>query len=212
MADNNNFNNYMEAAGLGTAAGGLAQLLFGGQNPSDAANQYFNQIPDMMKPYYQPYIDSGQNAMGVLNTQYGNMVNNPTGMMNSIGAGYQQSPGYQYQVNQATGAANRAAAAGGMLGSPSEQQALAGNVNQMANQDYYNYVDRGMQNYNQGIQGYQGMNTQGYNASNELAQSLANALMTQGSLAYAGQANKNSSKGGGFGDLIGGVASSIPFL
>lgn len=195
-----------------TVPGLIGQMMPTYPNPANSAMPYFDEIPDVMKPYYQPYIDSGQNAMGVLNTQYGNMVNNPTGMMNSIGAGYQQSPGYQYQVNQATGAANRAAAAGGMLGSPSEQQALAGNINQMANQDYYNYVDRGMQNYNQGIQGYQGLNAQGYSASNELAQSLANALMSQGSLAYAGQANQNAQAGGNQGAAMGMMGSLIGAL
>jgi hypothetical protein len=195
-----------------TVPGVIGQMMPTYPNPADSAMQYFNQIPGTMSPYYQPYINSGQNALNTLNTQYSNSVNDPTGEMNNIGRGYQQSPGYQYQVDQATGAANRAAAAGGMVGSPAEQQTLAGNINQMANQDYYGYVDRGMQNYNAGIQGFQGLNTQGYNASNELAQSLAAALMSQGQLAYAGQANQNMQQGGNQGAAMGMVTSLAGLL
>ena len=184
----------------------------GGSNPADAAQPYLNQIPGTITPYYQPYIDTGLNAMDTVNTQYGNLINNPTGVMNSIGAGYQQSPGYQWQVNQATNSANNAAAAGGMLGSPAEQQMLAQNVNGMANQDYYNYVDRGMSSYNTGLSGMQGLNQMGYGASNELAQSLANALMSQASLAYAGQANQNMSEGGAFGSMMGLASSALPYV
>lgn len=204
--------NGMAAGGIGSAATGLAQLLFPGANPSDEANKYLNQIPGTITPYYQPYIDTGLNAMNTVNTQYGNLINNPTGTMNQIGAGYQQSPGYQWQVDQATQASNRAAAASGMLGSPAQQQQLSQNIMGMANQDYYNYVDRGMNSYNTGLTGMQGLNQMGYGASNELAQSLANTLMTQASLGYAGQANQNQQQGGAWGDLLGGAATAAMFL
>jgi hypothetical protein len=190
-----------------TVPGVLGQMAPTYPNPADAASPYINQIPGTITPYYQPYITTGQNAMNTVNTQYGNLINNPTGTMNQIGSTYQQSPGYQYQVDQSIGAANRAAAAGGMLGSPSEQQAVAQNVNQIANQDYYNYVDRGMRAYQMGVDGMQDLNKMGYSASNELAQSLANALMTQAQLGYAGQANQNMANGGSQGAMMGMVGS-----
>lgn len=195
-----------------TVPGLIGQMMPTYPNPANGAQQYLNQIPGTITPYYQPYIDTGHNALGTVNTQYNNLINNPTELMNSIGKTYQASPGYQYQVDQATNAANRAAAAGGMLGSPAEQQTLAGNINQMANQDYYNYVDRAMNSYNTGLSGMQGLNQMGYGASNELAQSLANALMSQAQLAYAGQANKNMMDAGNAGGALGLTTSLIGAL
>lgn len=235
--DDSNGSSFMNNPMLGMGGmmfgGGLGQLL-GMKNPSNSAMPYLNQIPGMMQNYYNPYISAGQNAMGqlmpqyqnmmanggTLNNQYSQLVNDPTHMMNQIGSTYHQSPGYQWQVDQATKAANNAAAAGGMLGSPAEQQQLAQNVNGLANQDYYHYMDQGMNSYgqglqgmqgmfNQGLQGMQGINEMGYGASNSLAENIAQAMMSQAMMKYAGQANQNQSQGGGLGSMLGGIASIL---
>ena len=70
------------------------------------------------------------------------MVNDPNALYSKFGQGFQQSPGYKFQVDQATNAANSAASAGGMLGTPAEQQQLAGTVGGLANQDFYNYMNQ----------------------------------------------------------------------
>ena len=85
--------------------------LFGGGDAGDAANQYYSQIPDILKKYLGPYADRGNQVYGGLENQYNQMMNDPSGLMNKFGQGYKQSPGYQFQVNQATGAANNAASA-----------------------------------------------------------------------------------------------------
>jgi hypothetical protein len=146
--------------------------------------------------------------MGTLQGQYGNLINDPTALMSQIGGKFQASPGYQYQVDQATRAANQAAAAGGMLGSPAEQAGLQKNVMGLANQDYYNFMDRGMKDYSMGLSGLGDINQLGYNASSGLANNLAQALMSQANLAYAGQQNKNQNRAGmwsGLGGLFGGM-------
>jgi hypothetical protein len=244
MADftNQQFGQMGMGAGIGDFLGGW---FMGGQNypnPANAGMGYLNQIPGAMSPYFNPYISAGRGALGNLQgqygqlmsglpglqSQYGQMMNNPGGVMNKIGSGFQQSPGYQFQVNQALNAANRASAAGGMLGSPQEQQNIAGTVNGMANQDYYNYLNHGMALYDQGLQGQQGLydrglqgeqglNQMGYGASTDFGQSLGNNLMSQANLAYAGQANQNQMQqgqngaqaglfSGGVGDLLSGAA------
>jgi hypothetical protein len=200
------------SGGLGAAGAGFGQLFGSGENPGDAGMDYLNQIQGMLKPYYQPYINAGGQALSTLQNQFGNLLNNPTGMMNRIGSTFQQSPGYQFQTSQALGAANRAAAAGGMAGSPMEQQNIAGTVNNLANQDYYNYLNHGIGMYDQGLQGMQGINQMGFNATSSLTDNLMSALMSQAQMAYAGAANQNQTQGGGFGSLIGGAASAIPFL
>jgi hypothetical protein len=198
--------------------GGLLGGLFGGgnyKNPADAAVPYLNQIRGSMAQYYDPYINAGQQAMGTLMPQYQNLINNPTGVMNAIGKTYQASPGYQYNVDQATKASNQAAAAGGMVGSPAQQQSLAQNISGMANQDYNQYLQTALGQYGQGLQGMGGINQLGYGASSNMADNLAQALMTQAQLSYAGQNNANQQGGGGgggFGSLLGAGASLLGSL
>lgn len=184
---------------LGAGLGGM----FGGQkNPSDAAMPYLNQIPGQVGQYLNPYISAGASALPNLQQQYGALMN--PNFINQMGQSFQQSPGYQFQVNQATGAANRAAAAGGMLGSPQEQQNLAGSVTGMANQDYYNWLNHAMNAYGMGLQGEQGLAGMGLNASGMMSQDMMDQLMSQANLAYAGQQNQNQMQGGNWGALLGG--------
>jgi len=230
------------------AAGGLGSLIAAflmGQgkynNPANSAMPYLNQIQGTLQQGYDPYVNAGLGAMGnysdlskqmtsflpQLQGALGSAMSSPGQFINTIGQNFQQSPGYQFQVNQAENAAKNAAAAGGMLGSPQQQQGIAGTVNQLANQDYYGYLNEAMGAFGKGVEGSQNLvNTgfqgfgnimnQGYNASNEMAQSLANALQSQGSLAYAGQANKNQyqqAQQGGIAGLVGGgIASILPYL
>lgn len=199
-------------SGIGDILGGL----FGSnKNPADAAMGYLNQISGTMQPYYNPYITAGRNALGTLQGQYNTLLQDPTAMMRNIGKTFQQSPGYQFQVNQALNAANRAAAAGGMAGSPMEQQNIASTVNDLANQDYYHYLNAGLGQYGQGLSGMGGINQMGFQASDELAKNLAQVLMSQANAAYSGQANENQSQGGmmgmlggGLGTLLGGLSGS----
>lgn len=178
-------------------------------NPADSAMPYLNQIAGMLPQYFQPWINAGAQQLPQLQNAYSQMMNDPTGVMNKMGANFQQSPGYQFQTNQALGAANRAAAAGGMLGSPAEQQQIAGTVNQLANQDYYNYLNHGMAMMGQGLQGAQGIAQMGYGASANLGDDLANALMSQANLAYAGQADVNQGRFGMLGNLMGAGAGLL---
>jgi len=199
-------------SGMGGGFGPFLQSLFGGgKNPADAAMGYLNKIPGTVKPYYNPYINAGQNAMGVLQGQYGQMVNDPAALMNKFGSQFQQSPGYQFQVDQATNAANNQAAAGGLVGSPAAQMNTAQSINGLANQDYGNYMNRAMGLYGQGIQGYQGLNQMGYNASDALANMLAQNLQNQGNLSYMGQDYQNQQKNGLWGALgnLGGMGLNM---
>lgn len=162
------------------------------QNPFDSENSYLSQIRGQVSPYYQPYINAGLGALGSLQGQYGQLMNNPGQMLNQIGQNYQASPGYGFNVNQATGAANRAAAAGGMVGSPAEQQQLAGTVSGLANQDYNQWLGQATGLYGQGLSGMQGINQMGFNASDQLSQAIMAQLMSQAKGAYAGQVDQNN--------------------
>lgn len=195
--------------GVGGMLGSSLYNMFGGyQNPSNAASPYLNNMQGQISPYYQPYINSGQNAMNTLNGQYQQQISNPGGMVNQIGSQYQQSPGYQFNYNQGMDAANSAAASGGMLGTPQHQQQASTMASGLANQDYNQYLGNALGMYGQGIQGLQGMNQMGYNASNEMGNNIGNIMMSQANNAYAGANNQNQSQGGMWGSsgsLVGGL-------
>ena len=129
-----------------------------------------------------------------------------------LSKGYQQSPRYDFSMRQAEQAASNAQAAGGMLGSPQHQQQAADIAEQIANRDYENYLDRMMKLYGFGLEGTQGLETQGYGASTGLAENLASALMSQGNLAYKSALDKNQQQKSMFSDIIGGVGAAAPFL
>jgi hypothetical protein len=221
------FDDYGPGALLGAGGSSIMNMFGGGKDPYKAGKKYYDQIPGTIKPYFDPYINAGRDAMGKLQGEYGsliggrgdlqgqynNLMNDPNGFLNKIGGGYQKSPGFDWQMNQGMNAANNAAASGGMAGSPQHQQQAATMATGLANQDYYNYLNHalGMYNtglqgnaglYGTGLQGLQGINQMGYNASDQLAGGLANNLMNQGNMAFSGQASRNQSQGQSMGDLM----------
>ena len=199
--------------GAGSLGAGLGSMFGGnGPNPYDKAAQFYNQIPGKVQPFYQPYMQAGQNALGQLQGQYGSLVNDPNATLNKIGAGYQKSPGYDWQLNQGMNAASNAAAAGGLAGSPQHQQQAATMAEGLANQDYYNYLNKALGLYGTGLQGLGGLNTMGFNANEGMAGVIGNALAQQGGLAYQGQLAQNQQQGNQWGDIFGGLASIAPYF
>lgn len=193
---------------------GVTDMFGGGgyKNPANAASPYLNQIPGTISPYYQPYVNAGQQALPTLQNQFNTMATNPGQSVNTIGQSFQQSPGYDWQVQQALQGSNQAAAAGGMAGSPQHEQQNMQLANNIANQDYYNWLSNALQQQNTGLSGLQNINTMGYGASNELAQSLANNLMGQAGMQVAGTAGKNMYNQGNLGMLLGAGVSALPYL
>lgn len=219
----NSFGSLLGDAGMFGGLAGMLGGLFGGngfQNPADAASQYYNQIPGTLSPYYQPYINQGQQAYGnltgianQLQGQYGAMANDPTGFLQKIGSQYQQSPGYQFALNQALQAGKNASAAGGASGTPMDQQQQMQMATGLANQNYQQYLQNAMGVLGQGQQGlgnleglYGDIYHQGFGASTGLGNTLANNLMNQGNWAAQGanaQNVYNQNQGNMFGNLFG---------
>jgi hypothetical protein len=206
------FNTLGRSGALGGIGAGIGNLFADFNNPADAAMPYLDNISNTISPYYQPYINAGQQALPQLTDAYSGLMKDPTALANAIGQKYQPSPGYQFSVDQATKAANQAAAAGGMVGSPAEQQQLASTVTGLANQDYYNFLDRMLGLYGQGLGGLSNINNMGFGASTSLADNLASAILSQAKLAYAGAQNENEHEGGMWGSLFGSLGSAIPFF
>jgi hypothetical protein len=221
------FENFSHGAQLGAGLGGMLAPMFGTMgNPMQAANPYMQQAndylgktPDYVHQYLDPYVNAGQGAMGTLQGQYQNLMNDPNSMLAKMGAGYQQSPGYQHNVKAATNALNNAAEAGGYVGSPQHQTRAAETIEGLASQDYNQYLNNVMGLYGQGLQGMGGINQMGYGAASGATNTLADMLknqaqnaQAQAELAYANQFHENQQQGGmfsGLGGLLGGALGSF---
>lgn len=201
------------SAGLGSLGAGLGSLFGGhGQDPYKAASGIYGQIPGQVSPYFAPYQQAGQDALSKLREQFMGITNDPNAAYNKLAAGYKQSPGYQWQLGQGMNAANNAAAAGGMAGSPQHQQQASTMAEGLANQDFNNYLSQNLGIYNSGLQGLQGLNQQGFGANDQMARIMADLMSQQGQMKFAGQAAQNQSQGSQWGNIFGGLASVLPFL
>lgn len=161
-------------------------------NPADQAMPYLNKIPETIKPYYEPYSQRGQRLGGQLEGQYGNLASNPGDFYNQIAGGYKESPGFQTRLKYGQNAANHAAAAGGMGGSPQHMLQSAMTAQNLSHQDFEDYLSHVLGLHKMGMEGQQGLQDQGYQAGNEYATALGSNLGNQGGLAYQGQSNQNT--------------------
>lgn len=164
------------------------------------------QIPTQLKPYYQPYMDAGTQAIPTLEDQYTKLLTNPGGMFNQMGESFQQSPGFNFAMQQALQGAGHAEAAGGMAGSPEHEQENMTLATNLGDQDYYNYMNHVIGLYGQGLSGEQDLMHQGLNATEGYTGQMAQAIAGQAMLKYQQQAGKNASKNA----AIGGISMISP--
>lgn len=204
--------------GIGNIIGGLIAGSGNYTNPSNAAMPYLNEASPLLTSYLSPYINEGNNAYNAMFPQLSSLIQNPGEFINQLGQGFQASPGYNWNVSQMERAANNAASAGGMLGSPQHQQQVAQMVGGLANQNYYQWLQNAENMFGQGMGGLQTIYGTGANTANNLSSALANILQSQANLAYAGNADKNMYNlgqegmmggmlGQGIGDILNGIAS-----
>ena len=179
---------------------GVFDSFFGGNK----ADKYLEKIPGTVKPYFDPYIESGQRALPTLEEQYMNLLRDPSALMSKIGSNFQADPGYQWDVNEMTRAANQAAAAGGMLGTPQNQQQVAQAISGLADKQYQNYLSRALGLYGTGLSGLGDINQRGYEASTNLSQILADNLTSRANSAYSRGINQYLGSMGGLGNWFGG--------
>ena len=181
------------------------------QDPTKAANQYLNQIPGIGKQYMDPYVQQGQQAQGVLQGQY-NQLMNPTSFMDQIMNQYQPSQAYKFQLGDLTGQIGNTAAAGGIAGTPLHQRQQAEMAQNLMSKDMQQYLQNALGIYGTGLQGEQGFYNTGYGASKELMDLLGGALNQQGGLAFNAAQQQQQNKGqmlGTLGSIGGGIVGGI---
>lgn len=187
----------------------LSNFFGGGKNPADKAMPYYNQIPGQTNQYYQPYFEAGTSTLPGLQQQYGALTSDPGSMMNKFGESYKSSPGLEFAIQQALQASGNAAAAGGMAGSPQHQQQNMQLANDIASQDYNNWMNNALGLYGAGLSGQQGLAGMGQTAGQNQADMIAQTLAQQGNLQFQGQAQKNKNQSDLFGNLFKGAGMAL---
>ena len=215
---------YMKQIGK-DISGGIGQDIAGdwmaGQMPSgaDASQAYsrdISQIPGMVHPYYDPYVEAGRKALGQYGQQSSELTSDPTGFINHIMSQYYTSPQLQNQMKSMQTAASNAASAGGTLGTGAEQSQVMDRAQQLSANDQQQFLQNAMGAYGQGMQGLSNINQMGYGASGSLANILAQNQRNVGALDYQGrladdqqQASQIGMEGKTMGDIIGAGASFL---
>lgn len=192
----------------GAIPGAISGIFSG--NQQEKVDKLLKQIPDEMKKYLMPYINAGQGALPHLNDisgEYEHMYKDPNEIISRIGAGYQKSPGYDWQLDQGENAITNAAAAGGMAGTAQHQQQAGTLATNLANQDFQNYLSKALGVFGSGLEGRRGVETDifktGAGASSDLATSLAQLLDQRAKLEYERGASTNK----GFSDMASSIMS-----
>jgi len=167
--------------------------LFKREDPTRGANKYLDQIPGIGHQYYDPYVQGGQEAGGVLKGEYGKMLN-PNDFIAKIMRGYQMSPGASYQKDMLTKGIGSTAAAGGYAGTPEHQQQWGDMAEKLSSQDMQQYLQNALGVYGAGVKGEEGFYNKGYDASGSLSDMLGGALGSKAGLSFQGSSQKNASR------------------
>jgi hypothetical protein len=164
----------------------------GGEDPAKAANKYLEQIPGVGEKYYNPYIEGGKEAGGLLKDQYGKMLD-PTAFMDEILKHYNTSQGAQYQLGNLSKDIGNTAAAGGIAGTPEHQRQYGELAQDIMSKDMQQYLQNALGIQKTGLEGENNFYNKGFEASGSLADLISGTLGSQAGLAYQGANSKNAS-------------------
>ena len=128
-----------------------------GQNQANQLSQETiraaQELTNQDKVLYQPYTQQGTQGLGAYTNILG--LNGPDAAKSAMNA-FTASPGYQYQLDQGLRAVDAGAASRGLLHSGATIKAEQTLGNNLANQDFGNYVTRLNSLAGLGLQGAQG--------------------------------------------------------
>jgi len=145
----------------------------------------------------RPYRETGRRSNALMQYEMG--MRDKPGWYD----GFENTPGYQFQMQEGVNALDAGAAASGMLRSGAHEQALTGFGQNLANQEYGNYMNRlmGMQAAGQNAAGMQA------NMGTNFANSASTALGNIGNAQSAGAIGQGNALAG----LTNNFASSLMF-
>ena len=147
---------------------GMLSDLFGDNHK--AYDKYGNEI-EGLAGQYDPYIKDGKKMLSDLTNKGQWMTNSPWALEDEMQSHYNESPGFKYSQNQLTNRMNNNAALTGQLGNGAENASLQSALEGRLNQNMGQYVDRGINTFNNGINTESNINNMGFNALGQKNQS-----------------------------------------
>jgi hypothetical protein len=188
---------------------GFMDSMFGGGESSVDNSGAFADFSRQMRermPVYDPWINTGSQSRDRLFDEYGRLTRDPNAVQDQVAAGFYESPYQKYMQDMVTKRMNYNATNTGMLGSGAAQRALMDELTKMTGQFENDYINRGMNSYGMGVQGYQGLTDLGFKAlgeqTNLFEQAAAGDLQGQMSR-NAYDAAQEANEGNFWGNLIG---------
>jgi hypothetical protein len=165
----------------------------GQRDPAKDANKYLDKIPGVGHDAYDPFINQGREAGGILKDQYGRMLD-PTKFMDDIMKNYKMSEGAMYKRDQLGKGIGNAAASGGFAGTPDHQRQYGEMADEVMSGDMDQYLQNALGIHGSGIAGEQDFYNKGFNASGSLADMLAGVLGSKSGLAFQSGTQKNANE------------------
>lgn len=190
-------------AGFQVASGLMS--MFGSNKGAKQAQQHLQQVGNMGREYYDPYIQQGQQAWKGLEPIYGQMSQNPNDFLSSIFSNYQQSPGFQRQQQNALQAGNNSAAAGGFAGTNQHRSDQMDLAQALQGQDMQQFLQNILGIQGSGMSGLENANTRGFEGARSLTDLLANVGGSRASLSYQNGANNRNNQMFGMSQIGGGL-------
>lgn len=178
------FDPSMFAGGAGQLLGGL----FGDSGaPYGAAMGQYRDWANKAQEAQNPFYNAGTGAI----PKYQNWLDrmqDPSGFINGIMGGYQQSPWANYMQQQSMRAGQNAASASGLMGSTPFAEQMQQNAANISSQDMQNWLQNVLGINSQYGRGEQGLMQGGQNAANALANMYGNFGQRMGEAAYGREA------------------------
>lgn len=177
-------------------------------NSAAAADQIQQQEFNQQQANLAPWVQAGTQALGTLQqgVQPGGQFNTPFTL-----AQFQQSPSYTFQQQQGQAGIQNSSAAGGMSGSPAEQEALIGFNQGLASENYQQAYQNYMGQENFVLDQTQSLAQIGQTATNNLntlggtnASTIGGNIIGAGNALAAGQVGAANA----YGNALTGVGSS----
>jgi hypothetical protein len=192
------------AAGVGMASGGIAQGYFGNKSSKKAARAQKNAMDanfaqmrqgrDNALSYQKPYEEAGRSGLNLLQ-QY--LTGDPAATQNRL----EQSPGYQFRLNQGQNSIQNLLASKGGLKSGAAMKALEEYAQGTASQEFGNQVNY-LQNFaNMGLQSATAMGNAEMLAGTNMANASQQGILEQGMAMANRDAQMGNIIGGGFSQL-----------
>lgn len=184
-------------SGFGTFLGGL----FGDSgDPYKQAMEQYEKYGKKAEGTQQPFLSAGQQAIPQFQ-QWLQGMQDPSGFINNLMGGYQQSPYANYMQQQSMRAGQNAASASGLMGSTPLMQQLQQNAANISSQDMQNWLQNVLGINTQYGAGVGNMMQGGQGAANALTGMYGNMGQQMGEAAYGQSAGGQNDMWNMFGGL-----------